>query len=247
MRYDVELKSRARKDLRRIAKSDVVQIVAALDELSSMATVADFSIGDSRVKSLVDLIGLAIDWDLILRITNPWYDRMAAAMRGPTRSHRREALDEIAEDVRTLTKQAQDWMALALPALADPRLAFSVRLGRILIALTSPALSAAANAEDRGFMQLELTKLAFALAAYRADNGGYPAKLADLTPKYLAEVPKDIFTDAELHYAREGDGYLLYSVGANGKDDGGKSYDDRKEDEDWDDLTIRMSAATKAK
>ena len=35
MRYDVELKPRARKDLRRIAKSDAVQIVAALDELKN--------------------------------------------------------------------------------------------------------------------------------------------------------------------------------------------------------------------
>lgn len=33
MRYDVELKPRARKDLRRIAKLDAAQIAAALDEL----------------------------------------------------------------------------------------------------------------------------------------------------------------------------------------------------------------------
>ena len=42
-------------------------------------------------------------------------------------------------------------------------------------------------------MQFELTRLAFALAAYHADRGTYPAKLADLVPKYVAEVPKDIF------------------------------------------------------
>jgi mRNA interferase RelE/StbE len=33
MRYDVELKPRARKDLRRIAKSDAVQIVDAMERL----------------------------------------------------------------------------------------------------------------------------------------------------------------------------------------------------------------------
>jgi hypothetical protein len=96
-------------------------------------------------------------------------------------------------------------------------------------------------------MQFELTKLAFALAAYRADNGSYPPKLADLTPKYVAEVPKDIFADAELHYSREGEGFLLYSVGVNGRDDGGKTFDDRKEDEDWDDLVVRMPAQQTAK
>ncbi len=77
-------------------------------------------------------------------------------------------------------------------------------------------------------MRFELDKLGFALAAYRADHGAYPAKLADLTPNYVAEVPKDIFNDSELHYRLEGKGYLLYSVGVNGKDDGAKSYEDRK-------------------
>ena len=71
-------------------------------------------------------------------------------------------------------------------------------------------------------MQFDLTRLAFALAAYHADHGTYPAKLADLAPKYVAEVPKDIFNASELHYRPEGGGYLLYSVGVNGKDDGGK-------------------------
>jgi mRNA interferase RelE/StbE len=35
MRYDVELKPRATKDLRRIAKPDAAQIVAALNELKN--------------------------------------------------------------------------------------------------------------------------------------------------------------------------------------------------------------------
>jgi len=97
-------------------------------------------------------------------------------------------------------------------------------------------------------MQFDVTRLAFVLAAYHADRGTYPAKLADLVPKYAAEVPKDIFNASELHYRQEGGGYLLYSVGINGKDDGGKGYDDRKNGaEDWDDLVVRVPAATAQK
>jgi hypothetical protein len=112
-----------------------------------------------------------------------------------------------------------------------------------------PAFSAAINAENRGNMQFELTKLAFALAAYRADHGSYPAKLADMMPKYVALVHKDLFNDAELHYRQEAEGYLLYSVGVNGKDDGGKGVEDCKEDEpeDWDDLVVRMPAVKQVK
>jgi len=48
-----------------------------------------------------------------------------------------------------------------------------------------------------------------------------------------------------LRYRQEGDGYLLYSVGPNGKDDGGTTRDDAEEDEDWDDLVVRVSAAAR--
>ena len=91
-------------------------------------------------------------------------------------------------------------------------------------------------------MQFELTSLAFALAQYRADHNSYPQKLADLVPKYAAEIPKDLFNDSDLHYAREDDGYLLYSVGVNGRDDGGKGYEERTGGEDWDDLAVRVPA-----
>ncbi len=83
------------------------------------------------------------------------------------------------------------------------------------------------------------------MAAYHADRGAYPAKLSDLVPKYVEQVPKDIFNDSDLRYRLEGQGYLLYSVGVNGKDDGAKSYDDRKTNEDWDDLVVRVPAPEK--
>jgi hypothetical protein len=92
-------------------------------------------------------------------------------------------------------------------------------------------------------MQFELIRLAFALAAYHADRGAYTAKLAELAPKYVAEVPKDIFNASELHYRQEGGGYLLYSVGVNGKDDGGRGHDDRKPWRDWDDLAVRVTSS----
>ncbi len=99
--------------------------------------------------------------------------------------------------------------------------------------------------EHGATVQFQFTKCAFALAAYRVDNGSYPEKLADLKPKYVAEVPKDIFDDADLHYRRDSGGYLLYSVGPNGKDDGGRGRDDCKNNEGWDDLVVRMPAPAK--
>jgi N-sulfoglucosamine sulfohydrolase len=194
------------------------------------------------IKWLLDMAAQSgIDWDQVLRMGNAWYDRMAAAYRKPTRTERQAALGKIDSDIRKLIESARDWKALALGALGNPREVLSQRMGEIMIALLLPAFSTAANAEDRGAMLFELTNVAMALAEYRADQGLFPVKLADLAPKYLARVPQDIFSAADLHYQRQGDGYLLYSVGPNGRDDGGKGYEDCKAGEGWDDLAVRMT------
>jgi hypothetical protein len=144
-----------------------------------------------------------------------------------------------------LAQEAKELKFHVWSTLADPRRTASKRLGQILLHQIVPSISAAADAEDRAAMRFDLTKLAFALAAFRADHGAYPAKLADLVPKYVAQLPKDIVTAADLHYRKTADGYVLYSVGQNGKDDGGKGYDDRKRNEDWDDLVIRVPGPAK--
>ena len=83
-----------------------------------------------------------------------------------------------------------------------------------------------------------MTRIAFALAVFRAENGSYPAKLADLGPKYLAQVPKDIFSDGEFRYEAIEGGYRLWSIGLNGRDDDGQGPDVEDYEGDGDDLLI---------
>ncbi|MGD0898188.1 MAG: alpha/beta hydrolase [Thermoguttaceae bacterium] len=204
--------------------------------------------GKSMFKPLIDsTVTAAVDWDQVLRMGNSWYDRMVDACRKPTRAERQAALDKIHDDLRKLTAASNGWKSLGLSMLGGQRSAISERVGNVLVSLVVPADMMVAQAENRGAMQFDLIRLAFALAAYRADHGSYPAKLADLVPKYVAEVPKDIFIAAELHYRQEGGGYLLYSVGPNGQDDGGKGREDCKEGEGWDDIVVRVPAATPRK
>jgi hypothetical protein len=75
------------------------------------------------------------------------------------------------------------------------------------------------------------------MAAHRADHNRYPARLADLAPKYLPGVPDDLFNGKPLIYKPSEQGYLFYSVGANGKDDGGRWLTD---DPPGDDPGVRM-------
>lgn len=71
--------------------------------------------------------------------------------------------------------------------------------------------------------QNALLMTALALRAYRIEHGTYPTTLGALTPDCLSRVPDDPFALAgSLRYKRVGAKYVLYSVGPDGKDDGGK-------------------------
>ncbi len=74
------------------------------------------------------------------------------------------------------------------------------------------------------------------------NTGKYPAKLADLAPKYLATVPDDLFSGKPLVYQPAKEGYLFYSVGVNGTDDGGQLLTDPGDPATGrgDDLGVRM-------
>ena len=67
-----------------------------------------------------------------------------------------------------------------------------------------------------------LLETTLALRAYQLDHTQYPASLAALVPGYLAAVPDDPFAlSGPLKYKLKGHGYVLYSIGPDGKDNGG--------------------------
>jgi len=70
--------------------------------------------------------------------------------------------------------------------------------------------------------RLRLLALELALRCYVAEQGKPPASLNELAPRYLHSVPLDPFTDQPLVYSAEGTNWLLYSVGPDRTDDGGK-------------------------
>lgn len=66
--------------------------------------------------------------------------------------------------------------------------------------------------------------VALALQAFYQEHKSYPRQLSDLvTQKYLTKIPDDPFANKKtLKYRITHTGYLLYSIGPNGKDDDGK-------------------------
>lgn len=86
--------------------------------------------------------------------------------------------------------------------------------------------------ESRGTVLIRLTMgaeaarrmaiTAIALKRYQLKHGKYPSTLSDLVPEFVSSVPRDPVDGKPLRYRLIPDGnFLLYSIGENGKDDGG--------------------------
>jgi hypothetical protein len=194
-------------------------------------------------ESVIKLLAQGVDWNETLRFGNAWYDRLAAAMSLPTPAERAAVMTKFQDDLKKMMtdfKGGKRIAALLLTWGEKRKKLMGKVMGELTIGLLMPAVSAVVPAEHRVQTVREMTELAVALELYRQDERSYPEELAKLVPKYHAKIPTDRFADAPLHYRRDGERYLLYSVGHNGLDDDGHTYDD---EDGGDDLVIRTPSA----
>ena len=84
-----------------------------------------------------------------------------------------------------------------------------------------PALTRLPDTIARNEASLTQGATAAAIERYRLATGAPPGQLDDLVPAYLEYTPADPFDMEPLRYRREGDSYVLYSVGQDGVDGGG--------------------------
>ena len=99
--------------------------------------------------------------------------------------------------------------------------------GRLLSAYTGVA---ARGNEAIAWQRLAVTALA--IEQFRNQNGRLPEKLLELRPQFRFKEAEDPFAGNALRYRRTETGYVLYSVGGDGRDDGGLVESERKESSD---------------
>jgi hypothetical protein len=102
-----------------------------------------------------------------------------------------------------------------------PRVEEAKSKGYSLLLATLPALSKVTTREAIGLAHLRLAQIAIALEKLRAANSKYPDALTELVPKFLSAVPADPFDGQPLRYRKVGEGFVIYSVGPDLKDDSG--------------------------
>lgn len=92
----------------------------------------------------------------------------------------------------------------------------------VMARMLLPAVNKAEAKAARATVVARLAETACALERHRLRTGAYPAALAELVPALLPDVPRDPLDGQPLRYRRRDDGHFdLWSVGLNGRDDGG--------------------------
>jgi hypothetical protein len=103
---------------------------------------------------------------------------------------------------------------------------------QVIAAVLVPALSRSMQSRAQLETAIGGLHLMLALERFLTDHGEYPGDLAALAPRYLPALPPDPYTGDPYRYRRlapgedeHGRGYILYSVGFDRQDDGGRQHE----------------------
>ena len=184
--------------------------------------------------------------DALYETTISWPDRGSQdspSSRGTPTSHAAGWLGQPWHEWRTerrlagieksLVGAARSWREVK--PLADKREREGRHLDEYLVARN----------RDRCLAHLGLTETALGLYAWKTTHGVWPESPAEVRDQAQWPVPQDPFSGQDFIYGPQGDTFLLYSVGENLTDDGGK-FDIADEDGRKGDIVSGRRAETQA-
>ena len=125
----------------------------------------------------------------------------------------------------SIAQALRPWREIA--ALPAERRSLEERIPRyaVLTPMLLIPLGSGAERRDEAIAKANLAGAALALKAYHNKTGSYPASLDELRQVIPWKVPEDPFSGRPLIYKRQGAGFLIYSIGADLRDDGGRPPD----------------------
>ncbi len=91
-----------------------------------------------------------------------------------------------------------------------------------IIGYLAPDFSAVFVKETDREADLAVARVGLGCELFKGQNGRLPETLSELVPGILKDIPVDPYTGKSLIYNKSGDGFIVYSVGSNEKDDGGR-------------------------
>ncbi|MBI1370571.1 MAG: hypothetical protein GC162_18190 [Planctomycetes bacterium] len=127
---------------------------------------------------------------------------------------------QIMEDYKAAAQEPEERRTAAMEAVerrANELGAYPAVLTRLIV----PGLARSFLIDQRYRTSLRVARVVIAIERYRLCHGKLPMVLDELTPEFLPQALMDPFTGKPLIYKTTANGYVVYSVGEDGVDNGG--------------------------
>jgi hypothetical protein len=201
------------------------------DEIQRCFTEDRFGGGHLYLSRIVDL---SDDSDDVLSIilenlSSPegWGRAVKVLFFHPNKQQTREAADRFYAFCETFAQKTP--AQIKAEGLGIEKETMKIVGDNLFLSILTPALGRAAEIGHRHKTNVDATVTILALQRYKADKGSFPDDLQELvTAGYLRELPLDVFSGRPLVYRRKDESFILYSIGDDFEDDGGKPGIDRK-------------------
>jgi hypothetical protein len=175
------------------------------------------------------LIGSSVDWNAAMTTMNRSYDEIVELVKIESRAERDAVYDRFEARLITSRQEAGSLAGVARNLFSSNRRR-GENFAEMLSGLLFPAVAQTAEAVDRTHMRRQALFTLLAAKEYQLRHEAYPESLEQLVPEYLAAIPLDRYTTKPLRYVTDGSTLKVYSLGPNGRDDGGPPFTNERDD-----------------
>lgn len=214
----------------------LLDIVGLITDLSGDGEPKPRDKRDFRVEVGGAVLSWLVRWDEPLKFGNEWYDRLVQIVQMEDPDQQLVAVERFNNDLETLGGEFKK-MPTPTGYYFYPRTIPTRSTSRILVVVMLSAVSAPIQSARYLEDYRSLFDVSMAVHQYRADHNEYPESLQKLVPQYTVRLPGDVRRRA-LVYRKTNAGFLLYSLGKNGLDDGGEGWSE--DNKDADDVAIQV-------
>jgi len=176
------------------SSDDLQKLQAALSHESDTPNDLRWAMRGERVSGLAGLDLARSQGDWLYRL---WYCRSEMLFY-------LQSMQELTDRLQLTLSVAREQSA---SSTIDERAQHTIVAGRLL-----PPSAALHESAYRGVAVARVALLAVALTRYQLDHGQPPAQLADLVPKYLAELPLDPQKQAPFTYEADSEQFVVYGA-----------------------------------
>ncbi len=167
------------------------------------------------------LIRSAVNWEVACIVLNEVYDRLESIGESGDILEQAAMLRDFDKELETIETESYDSTNM-LKAMLGGRTTRGRFFGQKMVGRVLPMARQVFEGCHRTTASFAMMRTGVALELFRLEYGEYPKELKQLNPEFLAVIPLDPYSGQSfVYHPEQGDPYELYSVGPNGKDDGG--------------------------